>query len=114
MVDIALTSTGGSGYLETDFDQIKDLLQDGGVEPTSSSPLSTKAGTETLTNKTINTASNTITIVEADISDLSDYVDSDPTGVTGADIVTNMMSLTQAEYDAIGSPDASTFYIITD
>ena len=39
--------------------------------------------------------------------------DSDPTGVTGADAVTNIISLTQAEYDAIGSPNASTFYIIT-
>jgi len=43
-----------------------------------------------------------------------DKVSSDPSGVTGADQVTNMMSLTQAEYDAIGSPDSSTFYIITD
>jgi len=33
----------------------------------------TLAGTETLTNKTINTASNTITILEADISDLGTY-----------------------------------------
>jgi hypothetical protein len=40
-------------------------------------------------------------------------VKSDTTGVTGADQITNMMSLTQAEYDAISSPDASTFYIIT-
>jgi hypothetical protein len=39
---------------------------------------------------------------------------SDPTGITGADAVTNIVSLTQAEYDAIGSPNASTFYIITD
>ena len=37
---------------------------------------------------------------------------SDPTGVTGADAVTNMISLTQAEYDAITTPDASTLYII--
>jgi hypothetical protein len=35
-------------------------------------------------------------------------------GITGADAVTNIVSLTQAEYDAIGSPSASTFYIITD
>lgn len=35
-------------------------------------------------------------------------------GVTGADVVTNIISLTQAEYDAIGAPNASTFYIITD
>lgn len=39
---------------------------------------------------------------------------SDPSGVTGADAITNMMSLTQAEYDAIVTPDAETFYIITD
>jgi hypothetical protein len=32
------------------------------------------AGTETLTNKTINTASNTITVAEADISDLGSYI----------------------------------------
>lgn len=37
---------------------------------------------------------------------------SDPSGVTGADAVTNVMSLTQAEYDAI-TPDASTLYVIT-
>jgi len=40
-------------------------------------------------------------------------VKSDTTGVTGADQVTNIMSLTQAEYNAIVSPDATTFYIIT-
>lgn len=39
---------------------------------------------------------------------------SNVTGITGADAVTNIVSLTQAEYDAIGSPDASTFYLITD
>jgi len=39
------------------------------------------------------------------------YVPSDPTGVTGADAITNIMSLTQAEYDAI-TPNASTFYVI--
>lgn len=39
-------------------------------------------------------------------------VDSDPTGVTGADAITNIISLTQAEYDAI-TPDAATLYVIT-
>lgn len=38
---------------------------------------------------------------------------SDPTGVTGADAITNVMSMTQAEYDAI-TPNASTLYVITD
>jgi hypothetical protein len=50
------------------------------------------------------------------VSDLTNdaaYVPSDPSGVTGADAITNMMSLTQAEYDAI-TPNASTFYLITD
>ena len=40
------------------------------------------------------------------------YIESDPTGITGADAVTNIVSLTQAEYDAIGTPDASTVYFI--
>jgi len=34
----------------------------------------TASSTDTLTNKTINTASNTITVVEADISDLQSYI----------------------------------------
>ena len=40
-------------------------------------------------------------------------VDSDVTGVTGADVIDNFISLTQSEYDAI-TPDASTVYVITD
>jgi hypothetical protein len=39
------------------------------------------------------------------------FIPSDPTGVTGADAITNIISLTQAEYDAI-TPNASTFYVI--
>jgi hypothetical protein len=34
-------------------------------------------------------------------------------GITGADAITNMVSLTQAEYDAIGAPNATTLYYIT-
>ena len=41
-------------------------------------------------------------------------INSDTTGVTGADQVTNVISLTQAEYDAITTPNTSTLYIITD
>jgi hypothetical protein len=40
-------------------------------------------------------------------------VKSNTAGITGSDQITNMVSLTQAEYDAIVSPSASTFYIIT-
>lgn len=45
-------------------------------------------------------------------SDISDMVESDTTGITGADQITNIVSLTQAEYDAI-TPNASTLYVIT-
>jgi hypothetical protein len=40
-------------------------------------------------------------------------VQSDTTGIAGADAVTNIVSLTQAEYDAIGAPSATTLYVIT-
>ena len=46
--------------------------------------------------------------------DTADFPLTDPSGVTGADAVTNIISLTQAEYNAIGTPGASTLYIITD
>lgn len=46
-------------------------------------------------------------------ADVTNMVESDPTGVSGADAITNIMSLTQAEYDAIGTPNASTLYVIT-
>jgi len=41
----------------------------------------------------------------------ANYVASNVSGITGADQVTNMVSLTQAEYDAI-TPNASTVYFI--
>jgi hypothetical protein len=41
-------------------------------------------------------------------------VNSDPTGVTGADQVINQMSLTAAEYAAIGTPNSATIYYVTD
>jgi hypothetical protein len=39
---------------------------------------------------------------------------SDTTAGSGSDVVNNIVSLTQAEYNAIGSPDATTLYLITD
>jgi len=47
-------------------------------------------------------------------ADIALMVESDVTGVTGADAVTNIISLTQAEYDDIVTPNASTIYLITD
>jgi hypothetical protein len=49
-----------------------------------------------------------------DKAKLNIAVVSDVTGVTGADAVVNIISLTQAEYDAIVAPDAATLYVITD
>lgn len=48
------------------------------------------------------------------IADLagSNKVSSITTGITGADQITNMVSLTQAEYNAIPTKSATTFYII--
>jgi hypothetical protein len=46
--------------------------------------------------------------------DLSKFIESDPTGVTGATAITNIISLTQAEYDAIDTPNAATLYVIAE
>ena len=46
------------------------------------------------------------------LSGLPPVVLSDPTNITGADAVTNIVSLTQAEYDAIATPSATTLYVI--
>lgn len=45
-------------------------------------------------------------------SDINPLVKSDPAGITGADAVVNIVTLTQAEYDAIGTPDTSTLYVV--
>ncbi len=86
---------GGSGDMETSV-----------YDPASiSEQLVGLTATQTLTNKSGSNSQWTNDEL---------YVQSDPAGVTGADTIINMMSLTQAEYDAIGAPDATTFYVITD
>jgi hypothetical protein len=61
-----LTLTGGTGIDTTGLANDVSFAID--------STVATLTGTQTLTNKTINTASNTITIVEADVSDLQSYI----------------------------------------
>ena len=110
-------------------DNVSELINDAGY--LTSAPVDSVAG-----------KTGVVTLVKADISDFSDadyatsaqgaladsatqpsdnistltndsnYLPSNPTEVTGADIVTNIMSLTQADYDAIATPDASTLYVI--
>ena len=69
------------------------------------------AGELTFPDDTVQTTAWTGSITESQISDFGSYVASDTTGITGADQVTNMVTLTQAEYDAI-TPNASTVYFI--
>ena len=65
-----------------------------------------------ITQSSVTQHQGALSITESQISDLGSYVESDTTGITGADQVTNMVTLTQAEYDAIGTPNASTVYFI--
>jgi hypothetical protein len=55
---------------------------------------------------TTNATTDTLTIATTGL------VQSNITGITGADVITNMVSLTQAEYDALTPKNASTFYVI--
>ena len=43
----------------------------------------------------------------------SNIVTSNISGITGADVISNIVSLTQAEYDAIATPNSATLYVIT-
>lgn len=48
-----------------------------------------------------------------DIRTNHELVSSDVKDVPGATSIKNIISLTQAQYNAISSPDANTFYVIT-
>src|SRR6056300_714298 len=61
-----LKFAGGTG--------IDTTVTDNQVSIAIDSTVTTNSGTQTLTNKTINSASNTITITESDISDLGSYI----------------------------------------
>ena len=61
-----LTLSGGTGLSSTISGDVVTFAIDNTV--------TTNSGTQTLTNKTINSASNTITITESNISDLGSYI----------------------------------------
>lgn len=67
---------------------------------------STHTGTQTAA-----TISDFNTAADARIA-ASDKVSSNVAGITGADQITNVVSLTQAEYNAIPTKNASTLYVI--
>ncbi len=79
-----LTFTGGTG--------IDTTVTDNDVSFAIDSTVTTNSGTQTLTNKTINSASNTITITESDISDLGSYITASSTD-----------TLTNKTFDANGT-----------
>jgi len=77
-------------------------------DSTSSTRLADTSGTNTGDN-----AVNTLySGLQAEVDLNTAKPTSDPTGVTVQLAITNIISLTQIEYDAIGVPDATTFYII--
>jgi hypothetical protein len=59
-----------------------------------------------------------VTLEAADVSGLNALLDktvySDTTGISNAAQVLNVVALTQADYDAISSPQAGTLYVILD
>jgi len=79
-----LTFAGGTG--------IDTTITDDQVSIAIDSTVATNSGTQTLINKTINSASNTITITESDISDLGSYITASSTD-----------TLTNKTFDANGT-----------
>ena len=60
----------------------------------------------------LNNLSDDVTRIRSALDEIdASIVVSDVTGIAGADRITNMVSLTEAEYNAI-TPNASTFYVI--
>jgi len=90
-----LTFAGGTG--------IDTTVTDNNVSFAIDSTVTTNAGTQTLTNKTINSASNTITITESDISDLGSYITASSTD-----------TLTNKTFDANGTGNSISNIEVTD
>jgi len=90
----SLTFTGGTGINTSGSGNAVTFAID--------STVATLTGTQTLTNKTIDTANNTITIVEADISDLGSYItasSSDTLTNKSISLTTNTLTGTTAEFN---------------
>ena len=67
-----------------------------------------------LRDRATHTGTQAISTVSGLQTALDLKVDSNTTGIAGADAILNIVSLTTAEYTAISTPNASTIYIITD
>jgi hypothetical protein len=102
---LALTTTAPTSHTHG------NLTNDGKVGTTANLPLRT--GTNGVVEAgAFGTAA--ASFCEGNDARLLNNVKSITTGISGADAVTNIVSLTTAEYNAIGSPDAATLFLITD
>ena len=94
----SLTFTGGTGIDTSGSGNAVTFAID--------STVATLTGTQTLTNKTIDTANNTITIVEADISDLGAYITASSTDTLTnktIDTANNTITIVEADISDLGS-----------
>ena len=90
-----LTLSGGTGLSSTISGDVVTFAIDNTV--------TTNSGTQTLTNKTINSASNTITITESNISDLGSYITASGTDTLtnkSISLTNNTLSGTTAEFNS--------------
>lgn len=80
--------------------------------PTAHKTSHATGGSDALTASDIGAADSSHTHDYDDLTNTPPVVISDPAGITGADAITNIVSLTQAEYDDITTPDPATLYVI--
>lgn len=58
------------------------------------------------------TKTDRLNVTESLVVNSAPVVRSSIEGITGATAVTNVVKISQEDYDAIGSPDSTTLYII--
>lgn len=101
---LGFDSENSSAVVQYTFTDVATLL--GGILSLDAA----RIATGTLANARI--GQDSVTQHAAAVATAANAVRSLVAGITGADAVTNIVSLTQAEYDAIGTPDVSTLYVI--
>lgn len=99
--------------------EVIEVVERGPQGPQGPQGIQGEAGTTSwdgIADKPLTFTPSAHTHVIADVTDLQTTLDSkinsDVTGITGADAITNIISLSQAEYDAISVKSNSTLYVI--
>jgi hypothetical protein len=93
-------SGSGSKVLEASYVELADITPAWAAIPDKPSTFTPSSHTHAISDVT-----NLQTSLDAKVSSVT-------TGIAGADQITNMVSLTQAEYTALATKNASTFYVI--